>query len=188
MLHHPFKVTLFHYTVPNWSHYKPLLLNKIPPYKRGGDTVSTDFLHQEKDSNGRCIGAYFDLFDEFIKQPLEQFFQDTGQPIFIRNVWTQRARKGDYHVPHNHGSNGYAAVLYADYDPDIHSATSFMCPYTQFFTGDHMEFNPNVKEGDIIFFPSQLLHYANPNTSDKERVILSFNMMSRNEIDIYRMG
>ena len=50
-----------------------------------------------------------------------------------------------------------------------------------------MDFNPDVKEGDIVFFPSQLLHYANPNTSDKERVILSFNMMSINEIGIYEM-
>ena len=183
MLHHPFKVPLFHYTVPNWSHYKPLLLDKIPPYKRGGDTVSTDFLHQEKDSRG----AYFDLFDEFIKPVLEQFVQDTGHEIFIRNVWTQRAKKGDYHVPHNHGSNGWAAVLYADYNPNIHSATTFISPFTEFSSGDHMDFTPDVKEGDIIFFPSQLLHYANPNTSDKERVIVSFNMMSINEIGIYEM-
>ena len=50
-----------------------------------------------------------------------------------------------------------------------------------------MDFTPNVKEGDIVFFPSQLLHYANPNTSDKERVILSFNMMGINEIGIFEM-
>jgi ectoine hydroxylase-related dioxygenase (phytanoyl-CoA dioxygenase family) len=50
-----------------------------------------------------------------------------------------------------------------------------------------MDYTPDVKEGDIVFFPSQLLHYANPNTHDKERVILSFNMMGINEIDIYQM-
>ncbi len=60
-------------------------------------------------------------------------------------------------------------------------------PFTEFSSGDHMDFTPDVKEGDIIFFPSQLLHYANPNTSDKERVIVSFNMMSINEIGIYEM-
>ena len=179
-LHHPFKVSLLHYSVPNWSSYKPILLESLPPYERDGDTVSTDYVDKSK-------SKYFDLFDEFIEPVLLQFKRDVGHAAYIRNVWTQRARKGDHHCPHNHGSNGWAAVLYADYNPDIHSATTFISPFTEFSSGDHMDFTPDVKEGDIIFFPSQLLHYANPNTSDKERVIVSFNMMSINEIGIYEM-
>ena len=180
-VHHPFKVTLLHYTVPNWSYYKPILLEGLPPYERGGDTVSTDHLDKSK-------SKYFDIFDKFIEPVLTEFRRDIGHEVYIRNVWTQRAKKGDHHCPHNHGSSGWAAVLYADYNPDIHSATTFISPFTEFSSGDHMDFTPNVKEGDIVFFPSQLLHYANPNTSDKERVILSFNMMSINEIGIYEMN
>ena len=108
-LHHPFKVSLLHYSVPNWSSYKPILLENLPPYERGCDTVSTDYVDKSK-------SKYFDLFDEFIEPVLIQFKRDVGHAAYIRNVWAQRARKGDHHCPHNHGSNGWAAVLYADFN------------------------------------------------------------------------
>ena len=34
----------------------------------------------------------------------------------------------------------------------------------------------NVKEGDVVIFPSFLLHKASPNTSSKKRLIVSFNL------------
>ena len=36
---------------------------------------------------------------------------------------------------------------------------------------------PDVEEGDIIFFPANLLHYAPTNLSKITRIILSFNLM-----------
>ena len=177
-LHHPFKVPIYHYGVPNWSSYKPTFLEKLPPYERNGESGSSDYLDKSKSN-------YFGLFNEFIEPVLKEFRRDIGHEVYMSNVWTQRARKGDHHCSHNHGSSGWAATLYADYNPTIHSATTFISPFTEFSSGYHMDFTPPVKEGDIVFFPSQLLHYANPNTSDKERVILSFNMMSTNEIILY---
>jgi hypothetical protein len=179
-IHYPFKVSVLQYTVPNWSYYKPILLGALPPYEKGDDTVSSDYLDKSKSN-------YLHIFDEFIEPVLQQFRRDVGHAAYIKNVWTQRARKCDHHCVHNHGSNGWAAVLYVDYNPNIHSATTFLSPFTEASSGDHMDYTPDVKEGDIVFFPSQLLHYANPNTHDKERVILSFNMMGINEIDIYQM-
>ena len=87
-IHHPFKVSLLHYSVPNWSSYKPILMENLPPYERDGDTVSTDYVDKSK-------SKYFDLFDEFIEPVLIQFRRDVGHAAYIRNVWTQRARKGD---------------------------------------------------------------------------------------------
>ena len=37
-------------------------------------------------------------------------------------------------------------------------------------------FQPKVKEGDMILFPSSLLHEAPLNKSDKRRTIISYNI------------
>ena len=173
-VHHPFKITLLHYTVPNWSYYKPILLESLPPYERNGDTVSTDYLDKSK-------SKYFDIFDKFIEPVLTEFRRDIGHEVYIRNVWTQRAKKRDHHCPHNHGSSGWAAVLYADYNPDIHSATTFISPFTEFSSGDHMDFTPNVKR-EILF--SFLLNFYIM-LIQTLATIISFNMMGTNEIDIF---
>ena len=180
MIHLPFKFPLFQYSIPNWQKWKPLLLDKIPDYNLDGDTVSTDY-------HSPHIDKYGTIFDECIDIVIKQFHIDVGHPVYIRNIWAQRARKGDYHITHNHGSSGWSAVLYVDFDPDLHTSTKFFSPFTDPATGDLLNYSPKVKEGDVIIFPAQTLHTAEPNTSSRERVILSFNMMSVNEIEIYTM-
>jgi hypothetical protein len=40
----------------------------------------------------------------------------------------------------------------------------------------YVYFTPEVTEGTIIFFPSNVLHQTLPSTSDKPRKIVSFNL------------
>ena len=37
--------------------------------------------------------------------------------------------------------------------------------------------SPNVSEGDLIIFPSSLLHTAPPHKSDEDRIVFSFNLL-----------
>ena len=34
----------------------------------------------------------------------------------------------------------------------------------------------NVAEGDLLIFPSYLPHYVEPNKSDEDRIVVSFNI------------
>tara|TARA_B100000035_G_scaffold314060_1_gene329298 strand:+ start:1917 stop:2471 length:555 start_codon:yes stop_codon:yes gene_type:complete len=181
MIHLPFKFPLFQYTVPDWKYWKPLLLDRIPQYDLKGDTVSTDY-------HSPHIDQYGSIFEECVSSVLNNFHKDVGHPVYLRNIWAQRARKGDYHCTHNHGSSGWSAVFYVNFDPKEHTSTGFFSPFTDPATGDVLTYYPEVNEGDIVIFPAQTLHSANPSTSDIERVIISFNMMSVNEIEIYNLG
>ena len=67
----------------------------------------------------------------------------------------------------------------------IHEATKFYSPFNDPATGDLMEYQPFVKEGDLVIFPSYLLHEGPVNKSDKERVIVSFNIMGEPETKAY---
>jgi ectoine hydroxylase-related dioxygenase (phytanoyl-CoA dioxygenase family) len=35
---------------------------------------------------------------------------------------------------------------------------------------------PQIKQGDLIIFPSFLNHYVKPNTSEKQRITITFNV------------
>ena len=43
-------------------------------------------------------------------------------------------------------------------------------------------------EGDLIIFPSELLHEALPNKSDEERIVVSFNIASWQQMRSYNVG
>ena len=35
--------------------------------------------------------------------------------VAIEDIWSVSYKKGDYHSPHNHGTIGYAGILYLDF-------------------------------------------------------------------------
>ena len=51
-----------------------------------------------------------------------------------------------------------------------------MLPFLNPIDGSVQHYSPNVDEGFIIFFPSNLMHYAPVNTSCENRIIFSFNL------------
>ena len=68
-------------------------------------------------------------------------------------------------------------MLYIDFDPLVHNSTVFVSPFNHFIEGMQLCYiAQSVKEGDLVLFPSFLLHYTQPNESDKKRTVASFNM------------
>tara|TARA_B100000287_G_scaffold201493_1_gene190318 strand:- start:1403 stop:1945 length:543 start_codon:yes stop_codon:yes gene_type:complete len=94
----------------------------------------------------------------------------------INSMWYQQTTRGQYHEVHNHGSVGLSCVWYLEFDPSVHQATTFYCPFADPLTGDLLQETPKVKEGDLIVFPSYLLHEQKPNQSDVRRTAVSFNL------------
>ena len=48
-----------------------------------------------------------------------------------------------------------------------------------YITGEHLEFTPKVSEGDIIFFPSTIMHECKQVQSDKN--VLYFLLISQHD-------
>ena len=94
-------------------------------------------------------------------------------------MWHQTTANGQFHGVHNHGPVGITAVLYVDFKPEIHKATTFFAPFHNYINGEVVDFMPDVEEGDVVFFPSYLPHMQEPNFTGVSRTIVSFNIMGK---------
>ena len=121
---------------------------------------------------------YEPVFLPMISPYLKQFLKRADYKFTeVSRVWTQRYSKGDYHAPHDHGPEGFACVFYAQLDPEVHLPTEFIQPWIPHTGNRDMESPDNVVEGDLVIFPSNLMHMAPPHMSDKYRTIISFNLI-----------
>jgi len=129
----------------------------------------TDYFNLEKIE-------YQDAFIQLLKPYLDNFRDNCLYKFTtIDGFWCQKYKARDYHVPHTHGPVGYSCVFYAKLSNE-HKSTFFFSPFMDEF-GCNKSSGMNVKEGDLVFFPSNLLHMAPPHDSEEERIIISFNLV-----------
>jgi len=125
-------------------------LKKIPPYTK----------------------ELFEVLDPY----LEDFFEK-NEISRITSVWCQKYKSSDYHAPHDHGSLGFSAVLYAKMNSDVHPGTQFFAPFPT-EKGCKETIYTKAEEGDLLIFPAHILHMAPPHyDNDELRVIFSFNFL-----------
>lgn len=83
-------------------------------------------------------------------------------------MWYQQYNKLHYHNWHDHAGSRWSIVYYVELSEDS--------PGTQFkdcITLGHI--SPDVKEGDVLIFPSWMLHRSPPNLSTTRKTIISCN-------------
>ena len=119
---------------------------------------------------------YLEPFDFFISDELDKVAQHLGRDVKITELWAQRYKESQAMPTHNHGAHGFSAILYAEYDKEEHTPTVFYSPFGNFVDGQITVYEPEVEEGDLIVFPSMLLHSSMPFISSHNRSIFSFNM------------
>ena len=179
-----FKVPLLHLSVRNWDIKKTILLEMMQNSELGmceDEEVASDYHTQKKNST---LGIHNKNIENVLNEEIGIFCKHF-EFVYYRIVmsWFETANVGNFHGVHNHGSTGYSAVCYVDYDKEIHTATQFVSPFNNFITGLSLNYVPNVDEGSLIFFPSAILHYTEPNKSNKKRTILSFNIDVKESYD-----
>ena len=165
-----FVIPVFTYTIENWSEHKDEIISML--HTEDGNSHQTDYFKYYQFGE---LPPYAEKLFEVIKPALDEFNDIHSCEFSIKNMWGQRYTRGDYHSPHNHGAIGYSAVVYASLESD-HEPTTFFAPFVDFSEGNVIEYAPEVSEGDIVFFPSSLMHQCKAVQSDSERVIFSFNM------------
>ena len=87
----------------------------------------------------------------------------------LREIWFQQYEQNSLHGWHVHGSN-WTNVYFLEL-PDDCPKTQFIDPYNQ---NTIKEFA--VEEGDILTFPSYVIHRAPINSSANRKTIISWNM------------
>jgi hypothetical protein len=97
----------------------------------------------------------------------------------INELWFQQYKKGNGHGWHSHGNN-FTGVYYLDFPPNT-PITELINPWLTKLNNlsnvDEKELIiPDVKEGDVLIFPSYVVHRAPMIKNDINKSIISFNM------------
>lgn len=164
-------IPYYQYSVLNWPDKKKKLLSEINSslfYRNNSDEFYTD------KGNSQYLQNFLNIFDS----ELQSLGHDLkANKLEILDVWCVKYKMYDFHVPHTHGNCDLSGILYFDFIEDLHSPTYYvidsmhhLCKNTLINTTE------NVKEGDMLIFPSNLLHFTKPNFSTADRIIISFDI------------
>tara|TARA_Y100001973_G_C5185082_1_gene327299 strand:+ start:884 stop:1459 length:576 start_codon:yes stop_codon:yes gene_type:complete len=180
-VHHVFTVPMFYYKITNWHHNKKQILDALPvetlehrdPENLG---LYSDYFVNAKAGHNK-LPSYTDIVIDIIKPYLMDMSE--GKRLELTDIWYQKYYKGINHSTHCHGATGWSAVIYVEYNPKVHHPTRFFSPFRDIWSGDCCTFEEQVEEGDMIIFPSSILHEAPANQSEIRRTIISYNLRGK---------
>ena len=176
MIHPLFFVPIYRYEVEDWSRKKAALYKKME--RKNFEKKGLQEFYTDRQKDGRSYALDFDmLFNEELKKFCEEAAVSEYQ---ITDIWTIKYKKEDYQTVHNHRSHGYSGILYVEYDEKVHKPTVFVGPWNDPVSDTtQLSFAPDAKEGVMYIVPSVILHYAQSNNSNRERVVTSWDMLVR---------
>ena len=143
------------------------LFNIFPDKKLENQNFKTN---RQMEKVGLSKSFYLILQDE-----LQEISQHFKKDIGIEDAWSVTYEKGDFQLPHNHGSTGLAAILYLNLN-DNHPQTMYIQPWNDFFTDYTVYYNLPISEGDIIITPKFVRHFTKPNENDDIKRVITWDM------------
>ena len=183
MIENMFNIPVVKYRCHNWSYKRQAFLDLLSEQTltMGEESVYSDYgdyktLTAEHQMGLYDTPTYLNRVRELLKEEMVWFSNDLKAEPQIVRAWFERALYKCHHPVHTHGHGGWSAVLFIEYDPTVHTPTVFIAPFNHFVTGMQLTYMPEVEEGDLILFPSFLLHYTQLNESHVQRTVASFNM------------
>ena len=130
----------------------------------GDEIYNTDYFVQQHPSTNN---SYLDIIKDPLNNHNDALYKHLKYDhLPICTVWFQQYKKGNRHMWHRHRNCIFSNVYYIDM-PENASRTTFR------FLG--REFDVDVKEGQIITFPSFLEHCSKPSKSDGIKTVIGFN-------------
>lgn len=168
-----FEYPSFRYEIQDWEFKKKALLGKMREEKL--KRTSLQKFETDRQQDGK---SYINYFSELLRPELIQFCKEAQVTCSMTDAWFVRYQRGDNQLVHNHRGWGFSGIIYLEYDPKVHTPTYFVAPWQDPRTDTTNVVCPaDVKEGDMIIFPSYTLHYVNLNETRKRRTILSFDLL-----------
>lgn len=110
------------------------------------------------------------LINPYLKDKFNYFAKKLNyQSAFIKSIWFQQYVHNDYHGWHTHGDN-YTGVYYLEF-PEGSPKTELVDQ-----KNIHRKITIDAKEGDIVIFPSFIIHRAPKVKNVGRKTIISFNI------------
>lgn len=158
------------------------------PQGWGTDKLFTSFDYNHLNlalfNDTSCIFRYINY--------IEKFF-DLNVKIEISNLWFNYYVNGEWQEIHSHCGNSvfdypatFSCIHFLKFDPGVHSPVIFVDPY-EAIRNTSLELHsnqyssryvPDIREGDLIMFPSYLQHYVpkGPPTENNPRITIALNL------------
>ena len=118
------------------------------------------------------------LVNPLAEQLKEMYMELNFDGFAIKESWFQQYLQDSEHGWHTHSSN-FTNVYYLEL-PEGTPKTQIVSPYDQ-----KTIIEVDVKEGDLLIFPSFTLHKAPVNKSSERKTIVSYNIDATYSNDIY---
>jgi len=117
---------------------------------------------------------------------VQDFFKQVGfwGTINIEKPWINFYKRGYFQEVHHHSANNssFSSVLFLNSGRDYarfyfqNRMCGYIPPLIEKLANISDFWYPDVEPGDMLFFPSYLLHGVSPHCSDEIRKTLSFNI------------
>ena len=159
-----------------------------PPEDWATDNLKTSFEGEPKGKEV-LVGKNNVLLKKYYSDAISEIFDKEITWEIVDDIWYNYYEKGSYQELHEHIADPFqkihfSCIHYLSYDRGIHTPAEFQDPISAIrahsltldkdFVGDF--YIPQVKEGDLIMFPTYLQHRVLPQKlSDIPRITLSFN-------------
>ena len=126
-------------------------------------------IHDDEHYNDDVLPINFIfLREEYEKITLDFCNEKKLKLKHISDIWYNYYKIGQYQEPHIHDGNGYTVVHYMIFDPKYHFPTKFT---------ESKIISPEIKRGDILFFPSDYEHYVPKNLTTMPRLTTAFTVV-----------
>jgi uncharacterized protein (TIGR02466 family) len=160
--------------------------NKLDVYKNEGNTTSNDnYILNHKSFKNLKEELYLRIQDYFSK-----VLSTTENVIpYITQSWLNYTETNQYHHKHAHPNSLVSGVFYINCHEEYDKI--------KFFNDNYKTIKPEVKEwnmwnseswwfpvktGDIILFPSSLIHMVETKQGDNTRISLAFNVFIKGTV------
>jgi|TARA_E500000318_G_C3550308_1_gene208601 hypothetical protein len=161
---------IYKYKIPNFENYKNPLINLIDnnvnySVKNEDEIISkTDYELPEY-----LKREYWSLLKEEILIDFNKDFLKKvhAKKIYYNNYWFQIYQLGDLHAPHRHPNCMFTNIIFLNLPKKTLK--------TNVWNLDNIKLDFTVEEGDIISFPSFLLHESPKNIFFERKISISFN-------------
>jgi len=188
------------------SEYKKEILPKIfeEYFKQNGSNTEGEW-------GCDCFTTFFDR-DFVTHEPLKKEIQTVVRNMFeelemkpfaytVEQMWFNAYGAKQSQEVHCHTGPSFSGIYYLQFDPEVHKPTTFMNPirwgeskqHNRFWDGNlwnsqslyHHYHEPEITEGDLILFPSEMDHYVQPFfNSNTMRITCSFNVFVYTESEV----
>ena len=192
-IHKYFSQPIFHYQLENYEEHNKELekyiydLQKLDP--KGLSRSNQGGWHSKpfnlKDQNSPPF-RFFQIIQKYVADTFKEYgWKYIPGKVNLTEMWAIINKKNSFNIEHTHPNNYLSAAYYVKApencgkflveNPNLVSNHSY--PKIK----NENELNAsirglNVKEGDLLFFPSYLPHKVGRNESDEDRVVISFNI------------